>query len=345
MGESVGIATQRDPIFDVLKGIGIVAVLCGHSGLWIHFVLTFHMPLFFFVAGYFFKQRPPREELRLGVTRLIVPYVFISLCVCAIVVFRNLLQGFDPITPAFQDFALAHLFAFRNGAQPGWAVCRIDIAWFLCAMFWARLIVSAVLSRFSDPIAVGIVLVLGGFAANEVYHHIPVPFCLAQGLGAAGYLYAGFRFGQLHRSKPDILVGKRCSVLVICLLLWIDFFVLTGKTSFLNLALCRYPAGYVSSIVSAACACFCIHQFVASFYRSGPLPWKVLLFFGRYSLIAYCVHAIENYAFGPIFYGDDALFPSLDPFAILGLRLCFVTLGTLLILHVRPLKEQIFLIR
>ena len=46
----------RNPIYDVMKGIGIILVLIGHippgNGLF-HIIYSFHMPLFFIVAGFF----------------------------------------------------------------------------------------------------------------------------------------------------------------------------------------------------------------------------------------------------------------------------------------------------
>ncbi len=50
---------QRNLTFDIMKGIGILLVLIGH--VWqlpdsIHqTIYSFHMPMFFIVAGYFSK--------------------------------------------------------------------------------------------------------------------------------------------------------------------------------------------------------------------------------------------------------------------------------------------------
>jgi len=49
----------RDEIWDVLKGIGIFAVVLGHSGCPVflrQLVYAFHMPLFFMISGFFFKS-------------------------------------------------------------------------------------------------------------------------------------------------------------------------------------------------------------------------------------------------------------------------------------------------
>ena len=56
---------QRDTLIDLLKGIGITSIVIGHSS-WIlpgcnfpigPFVYTYHLMIFFFVAGMSFKPR------------------------------------------------------------------------------------------------------------------------------------------------------------------------------------------------------------------------------------------------------------------------------------------------
>lgn len=50
----------RDNTIDILKGIGIVLVVMGHSGVpqWMYnFIYSFHMPLFFIASGWFLTTR------------------------------------------------------------------------------------------------------------------------------------------------------------------------------------------------------------------------------------------------------------------------------------------------
>ena len=76
---------MRDLTFTKAKAIGILAVVVGHSGCpqVIHdFIYCFHMPLFFMIAGYFFKESNiynMRHYLLQKIKRLYVPYVTFSL--------------------------------------------------------------------------------------------------------------------------------------------------------------------------------------------------------------------------------------------------------------------------
>lgn len=50
---------MRDPVVSMTKGIGIILMAVGHSGcpVFLHdFIYMFHMPLFFIMAGWCFKE-------------------------------------------------------------------------------------------------------------------------------------------------------------------------------------------------------------------------------------------------------------------------------------------------
>lgn len=76
---------KRDVAIDICKGIGIMLMVLGHSGLpkaALDFIYMFHMPLFFFVSGYCFDERylnMPVAFIKKKVKGLWVPYVKYSL--------------------------------------------------------------------------------------------------------------------------------------------------------------------------------------------------------------------------------------------------------------------------
>jgi len=48
---------ERDRYWDVIKGLGILAVVLGHAGIQGYFVSTYHLALFFFVSGHFYNDK------------------------------------------------------------------------------------------------------------------------------------------------------------------------------------------------------------------------------------------------------------------------------------------------
>ena len=87
---------QRNETIDIMKGIGIIAVIIGHMGCvpympYRNFIFSFHMPLFFILAGYFFKPNTDfKGKWRKDFTRLVIPYMFTA----SILLVFNILQAF-----------------------------------------------------------------------------------------------------------------------------------------------------------------------------------------------------------------------------------------------------------
>ena len=61
----IDITTKRIDYVDIAKGIGIVLVVMGHNDFALispfahKFIYSFHMPMFFFMSGMFFKPDIP----------------------------------------------------------------------------------------------------------------------------------------------------------------------------------------------------------------------------------------------------------------------------------------------
>ncbi len=60
--------------FDILKGIAMLSVIVSHIYFEAFFSL-YHIPLFFFVSGYFFKQKNPIDLLKSNCQQLLLPYI------------------------------------------------------------------------------------------------------------------------------------------------------------------------------------------------------------------------------------------------------------------------------
>ena len=83
-------STKRVAFLDVMKGIGILFVCLGHSvSTMAHplnvFVLSFHMPLFFFVSGVVFMsdaQRSFKEFVIRKMRAILLPYVILVVLSC-----------------------------------------------------------------------------------------------------------------------------------------------------------------------------------------------------------------------------------------------------------------------
>lgn len=146
---SSSMVKPRDVSFDVLKGIGICLVLVAHSlGGYVHtFAYSFHMPLFFLVAGYFFKPRDCKKEFALDFRRIMVPFFFAGILMLL------LAMAFSPFnfeSVKSPSYALEALI-YGNGSSVNYHkifgnFASIGSVWFLGALFWSRQIFNFLLN-------------------------------------------------------------------------------------------------------------------------------------------------------------------------------------------------------
>ncbi len=329
---------ERDETFDILKGIAILLVILGHCeiGPLQPFIFSFHMPLFFFVTGYFLKIRTLRSEIQLSLKRLIIPYIFSAFCICvaaAIVDLSNYAWADGSYT---QETIVKHLLGY-NGESNLWFVGRIRVLWFLLALFWARIIVISLLSRIKSIMLLCLIFFLLGLLGIILGRFSAVPYCLPQGLSAASFLYMGYVV-----KKYDLLYSNNVKhIMPFFIILWLYCWNQGGIDINNNF----YSVGYVFCLFGATGAFFTLHSIVSHFHIKN-LCWKALQFCGRYSLIIFCIHAIESNICN---WKSFALLHHIPLEYILtfhfSIRLVIALAFTFLILKIKPLHEGVFQIK
>ena len=87
---------SRDNTFDIMKCIGIYAIIIGHlitTGR--HIVFTFHVPLFFIISGYFYHRKKNKTAVIQDIRRLVLPYASTCLLIIAYYTYKTLYIGDD----------------------------------------------------------------------------------------------------------------------------------------------------------------------------------------------------------------------------------------------------------
>ncbi len=134
---------------DLIKGIGIILVMIGHSGMFLFIkentllntvIYSFHMPLFFIVAGFFMKDK---VNIKKSVKRLLVPFLIASIFwvfIASILVQLPTYFRSQVLYPYSYDFVLQ----FKKFLKAIFFATRIDIIgtglWFLVALFMGRIL-------------------------------------------------------------------------------------------------------------------------------------------------------------------------------------------------------------
>lgn len=142
--------SKRLDWIDIAKGIAIILVIVGHTvpnpSPLRHAIFSFHMPVFFILAGYTFRPKAWRELLNGSVSRLLVPYVVLAL---ARQVPTFLMSG-APLTGGALVSGLETL-AFASGVDvPGFGIAAVGMSWFLAALFTSRVLFNAMVRLFDE---------------------------------------------------------------------------------------------------------------------------------------------------------------------------------------------------
>lgn len=332
---------ERNEIFDVLKGIAIILVIIGHCkegfALW-PFIYSFHMPLFFFITGYFLKPRPFRKELALSFQRLIIPYSFTAVIICIVVFFKGLSSDSWIDEKFVQDTIIKFLLGYRGGVTPSWLATHVGILWFILAMFWARGIVNILIQRITSIKILCFLFILLGILGMILEKKLFVPYCIPQGLFASGYIYTGYLI-----RKFNLLDVVNIKLFFPPLLI---FWMYSWSQGTLGMVYCDAPVGYVFCLLGATGALYALYTIVNQLFCSNAILWRTFRFWGRYSLIVYCIHSIEmdvcNWGTFAVLYGIPLKhFGAFE----MSIRLSIAFIFTLIILKIKPLRERIFQIK
>jgi len=259
---------------DVTKFIGIFLIVLCHfpiSKYTAKFLWTFHVPLFFFISGYSFKETGTRAFLdKLGF-RLVLPYVYIYLLTVLLTVLLK------------SDFNSAHIARMILGlfwgthSYPGFINSAL---WFLPGLISAQLLYFFLVRR--SPLFYFALLGVSVFLYLKAYLNLFFSVDLALlGLNffVAGVLVKKYNLVDAVRAKPAWAIilfilglsttldfaylgnvwyaGKHYSI---SLLGGLAGILMTITLSILVETLCK-PAAFIIYISNCTLSIFCFHVF------------------------------------------------------------------------------------
>lgn len=192
--------------FDVLKGIGILLVVLGHTTIsdpMIYMIYCFHMPLFVAVSGYFFHPLAPGAFLKKTFRRLMVPWAFFA--------FLNVLIAF-----VMQYLGTRSLADAWSQTMASMAPLNEDCdllyrsIWFLIMLFVCMNVYNCLhhyLRGWLLHVLVG-VLYLVGFGLQFV---VNVPFFIDSALSVVLFYHVGATFAAYSKGGAQGFLQRRIS--------------------------------------------------------------------------------------------------------------------------------------
>lgn len=292
----------HDKTFSIFKAIGILLIVMGHTAIMTPlytFTYLFHIPIFFFVAGYFFNDayiEKPWLFLKKKLVRFYVPWLVYGI---VFVLLHNLFLKYHILAYDFHAHKVIESYSFSAMLQKIggvftfflWKEQLLAPLWFLFGMFSGLSVFFAVTwvsKRFCPSnsercraVLIGLCLIVG-FLGNEYKPHFSIIY---RPMVIAGLIYIG-KLYQIYHSKVK-LTPFAASV---CLLLLL---VATALKYRVNVGGMLFGNPFIFLLLSCA-GCYLVLWLAHSINTKTNYVRNLFDFIGRYT---FTIMALQYLAF------------------------------------------------
>lgn len=258
--------------FDILKGIGIILVIIGHtslSGYPKSLIYGFHMPLFFFCSGVFYKDKPLVEQGKRSIKQLIIPYLFFCLIYNILYAYINTPRE-DPMSFATECCHLLNPMDERGNLYKA--------IWFLPCLFIVRILHTMIRKTCRSNalclISGGVIYIIGNNVRN-------IPFFIDTVSSVYIYYVLGHLFYTFNLYKYKI---SKLTI-VMFLIIYVSCVVLTNME--VNLKYNIYPSYYLIVAIIGIYMCYQLSLYIG--LLNNRLP-TILSFYGKSSITLLGLH-------------------------------------------------------
>lgn len=314
----------RNEVIDIMKGITIILVIIGHmhGPLFLHtFIYTFHMPLFFVLAGYFFSPKSDIiAAIKKDARRLLVPYFFV---VFLLIIYSIAVHGIRHDLSQLLQSGVIMVGIFPDGFS-----LRKDIqtpvipVWFLFSLFWSKTLFRIAYKYIKEQYVIILFFIV---SCIGVFINIKLPFAFMQGIIASFFYGVGIllRERERERKKKDITykytVFLFIVIWIVCLV-WGDLDMAYG-----------YYKLYIIELLGALGGTYFIY-IISKYIQQTKVISIFLQWFGINSLIVLCVHTLERFI--PIW----AILHINNYFVLLFCKICLCCIAIILCYHLKITK-------
>ena len=213
------VAKPRLDYMDTAKAIAILLVVVGHS-FWLGkipymsgIIYSFHMPLFFIISGFFFKNVGVRAALKKYAMAYLWPYLVLCVLIMMADVIGCIREGGD-LGQAMMESLLKGVWA-SNGVKDTFLgdIPHIGAAWFLFALFWACFFLTVV-ERYLKPLDAFVCVLFAACFSLLSIKVIELPFSIQAGMLSLMYVYIGAKIRKYQlvvKAQSISLMQKTCA--------------------------------------------------------------------------------------------------------------------------------------
>jgi len=282
----------RDNYISTAKAIGIILMVVGHAisqNFCYRFIYMFHMPLFFFCSGYFYKVPKSMEEVRCFALKrikgLYLPYLKWSLLFLLLhntFCSWNLYGAYVPYYDSLEYLRrLRSLFFTMTGHEP--LICSF---WFFKELLLASILVCVVTfiyrkvkCKYKDIFG-GLVLIVMTIVSKPGEWGIPIIWNVSLLSLSASFVFAGYMYRKVEIESFYTFRGLLLSVIIVLAVVWLwnDF-----------LDMLWYGAGSVILYIPIALVGIYMVLCVSKLIDRYTIK-KLFYYIGKHTLIIFVLH-------------------------------------------------------
>lgn len=279
---------------DLLKGIGILLVIIGHtiSSAMRGIIFSFHMPLFFMTSGMTYSFAVDRSDFyfktRKATKKLLMPAIILICVRYALHCIKQILIGGGQIISIW-DLPLSLLFSSGVDVRlNGWSIPRVYEVWFLVVLFFVREVCDLLHGLIRNirwrMLTVCTLTILGVWMGQVCW----LPFSFDIVLACTVFFY----FGRWLKEKN---LYRRTNLVTMCVMGIASFggmlIEYTIAHNYLELATREYPLFPLCYLIAFIIVVGLLP--VCKVIRRWGYISKMLTYVGRNSYILFCVHCLD----------------------------------------------------
>lgn len=189
----------RNLTVSIAKGIGIILMVLGHADvpyIW-NFIYMFHMPLFFVLSGYCFKEKYLNDFKTFGIRKITGLYFPFLKWGIFFLLFHNIFFHLNIYNGEYgYRGSVSHLYSIPEILRRAFIGCGLFLYpeqllggyWFLVQLFWASIIGFVAIKFVKSPALGAFLLLLVSFCL-KFFLNITIPYT---GIGSITFLSASF---------------------------------------------------------------------------------------------------------------------------------------------------------
>lgn len=290
---------QRINYMDILKGLAIIAVVMGHCGaIGSQIIYLFHIPLFFFISGYFYKEIYSNSSFDLFGKRIktlylpFIKYEIIFLLIHNIfyrIGFYNLNANVAVKAYTISDIIknIIHILMF-DGTE-----LLLSPFWFISALFIVTMIfclISCIVNKFKykkyiQGLIILILFLLGNYLTKTSINIKGSQFgqeIFNVSFVALSFFYTGFLYKKIELKIPMNII--------IAITAYIVLYVSSKNNLVIDMRVNYYPNIFMLLVNSILGIYLMIY--ISKQLEKMKFEFKLLKYIGRNTLIIMALHLI-----------------------------------------------------